>query len=325
VGTTAGAVDKSADAKQLDEGMAAMRSLLQRTGVAIGAAATAVIGGLGYQRLHDVFPVPRTVEPWLTWVLIGSLIAAVVGSAWLAARFLRAQRRILIKSDLEDSTAKPRRWWFDRRATKEGETVEEVLREHAAEEGAATMHAVERRALRLHRISRRTLDPEQLPSRETVAKEAERLDEAVSIALHRASAALLEHRSRNAFGGRTAVPLALAVAGIVGLFALADYYKGERDLIDLRKKCAEAQDAGVVNACEPFEEPDLTAQRIARNIEAAVAARRGATQTPDPTPEQKALIVRVAACAKEINANAATKGLEADVKSAAIALCAQSG
>ena len=153
-GIAAGAVDATADTKQLAEGMADVRSLLQRTATAIGAVAAAVLTGLGYTQLHEIFPVPANASEASKDLLVVAMVAAVVGSAWLASRFFSAQRRILVSSDL--SKTKDLGW--------EKNLAQRVLDEHAREEGATSLNTLERRALRLDRVSRR-LDPETQQSK----------------------------------------------------------------------------------------------------------------------------------------------------------------
>src|SRR5437867_9033636 len=126
--TASGAVSPTADATQLGEGMKEVRSLLQRTGALLGAAATAVLAGLGYARLHEIFPVPANAGH--SWRLaIAFFVAAVLGSAWLAGRFLAAQRRILLNSD-------PDSWDKFRLKGDDKTTAEDILEEHAREEEA---------------------------------------------------------------------------------------------------------------------------------------------------------------------------------------------
>jgi hypothetical protein len=203
--------------------------------------------------------------------------------------------------------------------------VQSVLDEHAAEEVAASLYMLELRSLRLARLSRRLASADESRSK-TLASEAKRLDEKVSIALTRAAATLLEDRARRVFRGwPTALALGIAAAGFVGLFATVDYYKGQRSLFESREKCAKAEEAGVTDACDPFERKDISDVR--RGEAAAKAARdkvRKAYQTQNTTDAQNALIARVAACSRAINASEASAALDAAVKANAIALCATS-
>jgi hypothetical protein len=329
----AAAVDLDADAKQLADGMAAIRSLLQRTATAIGAVATAVIGGLGYAQLHNAFPIPQTAGPGSKTLLGASLIAAIAGSAWLAGRFFSAQRRILLATEPEPAAVtgtwdRIKRWVAGRRqdpTAAEQVLVRAVLDEHAAEEVAASLYMVELRALRLGRLSRRLATTDEQRS-SALALEAKRLEGTVSIALTRAAATLLEDRARRVFRGwPTVLALTIAAAGLVGLFATVDYYKGQRTLFEMREKCAKAETAGVTDACAPFETKDVSDVRRAQA--AAKQAREKVKQAFNAqlaTDEQKASIARVVACSRAINADETSASLDPPVKSNAIALCATS-
>ena len=312
-GTAGGAVDPNADSKQLAEGMAGIRSLLQRTGTAIGAAATAILVGLGWAELHESFPIPENVG-WGSKVLLAvSLVAAVVGSAWLAARFFTSQRRILVASDLSKTKDLGREKKFAQR----------VLDEHAAEEGAASLHALELRALRFDRVARRLDKPEDDELRKRLTAEAARLCAVVGITLSRAAATVLEARARTVFRSvLTAALLFVAAFGIVGLFVVADYYKGERSLFELRQKCLKAEKEGVTDACAAFETADQTTARQDA-AEAKRTEREGNAAAPGTVSvAQKEALQLYGACQTAINKRPDTRLLPAAVKANAIEACA---
>jgi hypothetical protein len=316
-GIATGAVDPSADGKQLDKGMEGVRSLLQRTGAGLGAAATAVLTGLGVTRLHEIFPIPANEGWWPTKVaLIAAIIAAVAGSAALASIFFIAQRRIMMTTDPGD--------WKDLRG-EDKESARTVLDQHAWEEDGRTLQDVELRALRLERISRRLAGSEKTRSEE-IKREADRLYALVSIGLHRAAATVLENRSRRAFTTwPTLAALVAASAGIVGLFALADYYKGQRDLSKLVADCVKAENEGALGACDVFQdgsEPSLLT--IRKQADAATAAVQAAQEAEDVdlSPEQEALLERAELCSQVVENVPALKKTSETVRAQVVALCA---
>lgn len=200
---------------------------------------------------EQIFPLPAGSSRCLVVLAVAGSSGGLIGAAWLASRFFGAQRRILISSEQEHgSRLWP--WW---RAKRKGFTNFErglrnqVFDEQAREDGAKTLRDVELRALRYERIARRTKNEERAKA---LQAEADRLNGDVRLALVQAAAVVLERRSHQAFKGLfSVIPLLLTIAGIIVVFGLADWSQGERDLIALRKSCAEAQKAGAVNACDP--------------------------------------------------------------------------
>lgn len=314
--TATGAVDPSAGSEKLDEGMAAVRSLLQRTGAGLAAAATAIFAGLGWAELHEVFPVPANVGLASKVVLVAAVVAAVGGAAWLAAIFLYAQRRVLMTTDPDDWTG-----LNDEDKAK----AENVLKQHGREEGSKNLEGVELRALRLDRVARR-LSSETDPSASEVQREADRLFAFVSIALHRAAATVLENRSRRAFGSFwTAVALAAAAGGTVTMFAIADYYEGQRELSTLVTSCVKAEAEGVVGACEPFERADSVSLRTIRkqaDLAAEVLGEAQATPPDKLDQKQERLLERFALCQAKVDELPALKDLPLAVRAEAARLCA---
>jgi hypothetical protein len=250
----------SADAKKRDrpglylderrEQMNQMRALLQRFGAAFGTAAAALFAGLGYTQIHKVFPLPAGTSGWLVVPAAVCSAAALFGAAVLASRFFGAQRRIPCWSKLT-SPGWPR--YFRREpdtgfSHRERKIRDRVFTEAAAEEEAANLLAIELRAERLGRIARRTADTDR---RDRLEKEAERLEAVVVGALVTTTQFVLEHRSAKAFKGLgTAIPLVITVLGTIGIFGLADWSQGQRELITLRKDCAAAVKGGAPHACD---------------------------------------------------------------------------
>ena len=268
-------VSPSSGADDLAKGMEGVRSMLQRTGAALGAASAAVLAALGLTQAYELFPLPQGLDPEQKLSIVVSALAgaalALGGATWLAARFFSAQRRILLDSSgLQGDTVAERA------------EVMRVLTEHAREENARNLLALELRALRLDRIARRrkaaqlrssVQSPPALAS-SGIQAEADRLHSVVSIALTRAAAVLLERRARDVFrGGRTAAALVMTLGGLLLLFGVGDYTDGERDLVELRKACSEAKPGA--QACETVvPDNDEEAASIASEVEAQRKAKR---------------------------------------------------
>jgi hypothetical protein len=314
--TATGAVDPAADVEQLTAGMKEVRSLLQRTGALLGTAATAVLSGLSYTQLHQIFPVPANVSGLSKVLLVASLAAAVIGSMWLAGRFLRAQRMILITSD-------DTKWPDDMLRGEDRTTGIRVLREHAQEELAEGLRDVELRALRLEKVARRLKASGDARAGATAA-EADRLYSFVATALHRAAATILQDRSRRAFSpGLTLVAFLLAAVGIAGAFGFADYYKGQRGLTELRSKCVTAESAGVTDACKAFETSSMETKRKA----AAATAKAAATKKLEAaqnrlSPSQRLILQRAKDCQTAVAGDPALAALPAATQTQVVGACA---
>lgn len=226
------------EAADLREALQKIRDLLQKFGAALGAGAAAIMAGLGYTQLHKIFPLPAHWS-WLYLLLaLAASASALGGAAWLAARFFAAQRRIVIDTEWED----------DPFTNAERKVIRPAVKDTAAEHEARTLLDLELRAQRFSRIARRVNDKAE---KEQFERQAEQLTGAIRLSLLRAVVRVLEHRANDAFRGRdTKVAMALTIAGIISVFGLADWSQGKRDLIGLRKSCAEAQKAGAVDACK---------------------------------------------------------------------------
>lgn len=287
-------------------GMKEMRELLRRFGAAIGAAAAAIMTGLGYAQVHEIFPLPANAnETRLAALAAASAVAALLGAAWLTGRFFAAQRRIVITSAQDDRDFKLRRRRTFTRAERRLRNA--VFSDAAAEYGAATFEALELRGLRLRRIERRL--PESDPVRKPVKAEAERIENFVPLVLYRAALKVLEWRAQQAFRGRfTATATLLAIAGVLGLFGLADWSKGQRELISLRKACAEATTAGAANACDPVTPSDQLRE-----------AERDATNKV--VQARLATVARASECWRLIRDNEVLAAATAEMKQAVFDAC----
>jgi hypothetical protein len=257
-GASSPGVYSLAERAELEEANKEMRALLQRTGTALGVAAVAILGGLGYARLHDIFPIPKNVPSWTQWASLAAIATAFLGSAILSARFFAAQRRILIGSDLSGLA------WPSRKRARP------ILQDFASEEEARDIVDVDLRAIRLDRIAHR-LEREGNVEHAAVQAEADRLGAFVDGALGSAATHLLESRTKAAFFGLvTAISFLLAVSGTVASFGFADYFKSQRDLATLRADCLKAEESGVIDACAPYE---TKARQDAKRQDAAARAK----------------------------------------------------
>jgi hypothetical protein len=305
-----GGVDPAADAADLAKANEAMRSLLQRTGTALGAIATAIMTGLGWARLNDVFPIPRNAETWTWMALVAALLAALGGSAWLASIFFYAQRRIMIGTTTHSRAPMN---------NEDTETVDRILTENARPEEAPGIRDVELRALRFERIARalRSLDDKAASA---LQAESDRLYGVVRMTLHQAATVVLEHRSRRAFSRwPTFLALALAAVGIILSFAIADYYKGERDLSASRVTCGKGEKS-FPSACAPFETSAARAKRHNEQKATEAANRVTKARSIDATKRtlaQKRLLKAAGDCQKSIPAS-----VSGPTRAKAVALCA---
>jgi hypothetical protein len=213
--------------------MADVRTLLQRAGAGLAVGAAAVLSGLGYTQVHQLFPLPpisKLGSLVLIAVAVASALVAVLGAAAVSSILLQAQRRILMSSRAEDCDFKGRR---------EKWLIESVYLPAAAGEGAVELADLDLRAERLHRCAARM--PSDDPARQRVEDEASRLDSVVVLAVRQAASKILEWRAARAFRGPyTAIAVVAAALGIIGLFASADYSKGVRDQVDIAVKCQKA-------------------------------------------------------------------------------------
>ncbi len=258
---------------ELRKSIDAIRANIRAFGAAIGTGATAILAGLGWTTIHNLFPPPQK-HAWIA--LIGVLlgIVAVIASLLLTALFFAAQRRVVFKpSDPKGAVGL---------AKHEQTLVEQVLVEHASEEGASSAAALEMRALRLERIARERAAPDDTDTKALVA-EAARLNDRLVIAGVRAAASVVESRNEALFRAShkniALIAAAMAASSIIGLFFLADFSKGQRELIDLQAKCAKVAEAKRPTACE-----DVSGQTPAASTSPAATKTVTATPTPNLKP-----------------------------------------
>jgi hypothetical protein len=286
---SAGAVDAAADAQQLHDGMAGIRTSLQQTGSALGAVGGVLIAGLGWTRVHDLFPLPAENRPYLLVAAIVAALAATGGSAGLAAQFFLAQRRILVATDHDDLAGE------SELEPQEQEIQSRIERGHARTEYGETLLDLEMRAFRFERMARNASCDEQ----KKLKAEAARLNELVSIGGTRVAATILERRAARAFtGSQTLAALSLAILGTAGLFGLADYSRGQRDLIKLRTDCALAVQKVKTDPCAGFLETasrQSTTTTASKANEAAYELGRATAQAR--TAGNLGTFRRYAACA----------------------------
>lgn len=314
-GTGSGGADPWANPQWIVDVMASMRTLLQRTGAVLGAAATALLAGLGYAQLHNIFPIPKNVGSYTHILLFIFLLAAFGGAAWLTAIFFMAQRQILIGT-----------YWNDDLGRADTQIADRVKNEFAREEDAASIRAVELRAVRLAGVAR-ALSGTDAKGAKAAKGESDRLWGVVHLALVRTAATILEERSRRAFRGLpTIIAFLAAVIGIVGIFALSDYYKGQRDLYLAREKCAQAEANGIVGACSAYETPSLTKKR--QDAETKLkneAAQKAAAALASLSPAQTKALTQAADCEVAIAALQKEERPSSQARLRAVALCAARG
>jgi hypothetical protein len=342
-----GAVDPAADTPQLEKGMEAVRDHLRRVGAALGTLGTAVVGGLSYARLNEMFPVPPAIPAWEVYLLAGlGLALSFGGLVYSGGRFFRAQRRILL-TEVSDNAGgewsrKKRLWaaWnvlFHSEAaspppgefvpsairnslsSKERELVRRIFDDFAHGESASSLQALDLRKLRLSRIERRML-PSQNPDRHAWVKaEADYLERYESNAATGAAATVLEQRAQDVFRGwRTPLGLLVTAIGAALVWGVADYSKGQRDLIDLQANCAKAEAAGAIDACDILLNDQ---RRRALDRAAHKAAQTVQTQKEELGPADQKIFDAKAKCRDELsNAPPWTNASKAD-KAATLALC----
>lgn len=245
------------DDKELDTSMQLMRSDLGAFGKSIGAIATGIIGALGYTRFNDIFPFPLGAPGWLGPATVAAATCGLAATTFLVFRFFFAKRRILIwpppppgiplslralsflaglvKHPLKFDPKKPHsplhRWG-------ERHLIIKMTQPYAEGEGLKSLYAVEGKRRQLLREAHQKQPTGATDTAEW--KEAYRLERVVDLALWDAADAVLERRTRGAFGGPVAtIAIILAVGGIGFTFATADWAKGRRTLPEQRVREAQ--------------------------------------------------------------------------------------
>jgi len=215
--------------KGFEDAMQDLRNDLGAFGKSIGTIATGIITALGYTRFNDIFPFPLGAPGWLGPAAVAAALCGLGGTTFLIFRFFFAKRRILILPPKELSAP----WWRGERRV-----IIRMTQPYAESENLPSLDAVEQKRLGLLK----TAHAEQPAGATDTAewKEAYRLERVVDLALWDASNAVLERRTRGAFGGPVAtVAIVLAVGGIGFTFAVADWAKGRRTLPEQRAREAQ--------------------------------------------------------------------------------------
>lgn len=255
--STSSAVGSASAADGVGDDMQAIRDHLRAVGSGIGVGLGALLTGLGYTQIHKLFPLPAG-HGYFAVLAFACSAAALIGAAILVGRFYAAQRRVPVSTDRDRPP--PQAWLVKlllmvvaSNRSPDGLTSDECARrdrvydQSARDEGAHTLKALELRAYRMARIGRKVGDERGAG----LVKESERLLDAVDEALGQGAAAVLERRAEQAFSGWfTRIPALLTIAGIIGIFGLADWSQGQRELVAVGKQCGEAKAA--IAACGRF-------------------------------------------------------------------------
>lgn len=224
-------VDSEASTSDLLKGLETIRGGLQKYGAALGAGATALLGGIGWATIHNLYPVPQD-QKWLGPLVILLAILGSLASFGAAASFFSAQRRIVF------DTADPRE--APGLTSGEKAVVVRVLTDFAKANGAFRLKDLELRAQRLERIARTRKDDAQAAA---LSKEAARISSEVNYAAVTAATSVLESRNERQFRVLRFPPspfvalAGLALVSVLFVFYLSDFSKGQRELIDLQIKC----------------------------------------------------------------------------------------
>jgi len=259
-----------------------------------------------------LFDVSIAKERVLLALAAAGAAAAFGGAAWFSSRFFAAQRRILLAAKESDCQG----------LSKEDTTARDsVYRAQAAAEVAPSLHALELRSYRLARMARAL--PKEDPRKRSWEEEAKRLFEAVDEAIHWAAVAILERRSATAFSGKgTRSALAFAIAGIILVFGLADYAKGQRDLIELRATCQAAVTKGATDACDSVRDSKTVGALKKAADDKQKAAKDALDRLRGGLPlDEQGRLQRLEACTTLLSTHDALSGDDAVVKAAIVRAC----
>jgi hypothetical protein len=299
----------------LKESLKEVRAHLRRLGSALAAGATAILAGLGYKTLHDLFPAPDTDRYLVPAIAAIGAALALTGAGWLTLRFFGAQRQIPLSTDTAGLLGRLGKFDDDERDLRD-----EIYLRAAQEEGVDSLYAMELNAMRLEKLAQRATDPKRA---ERYQSQADRLNTKLRTTVLATAAMILERRADRVYRGpQTKIAFASAAAGIVLLFGAADYSKGERDSIALQKSCAEADKAGAKDPCTGVV--DFTPKPMPQTSSPDAAAERATLQQARGSLPRRArrVVRRVAGCRRIADAHPALNRPGAGAaKQTAVARC----
>lgn len=259
-------VDIAAQADAYSKSMDEMRGDLGAFGKSVGGIAVAVITALGYTRFNDIFPFPLGAPSWLGPSTAAAAACGLGATTFLVFRFFFAKRRITFdypEPPYKNDTADPLRtinlrlydffvggkkpgepdpakeptapWW-----RRERRLILQETQPYAESENFKSLWALDDTRTSLLKALHERYRDGKFPKDEADWAQAYRLGQVADLAVWDASAAILERRTRGAFGGPVAtVAIILAVGGIGFTFATADWAKGRRTLPEQRVREAQ--------------------------------------------------------------------------------------
>ncbi len=218
-----------------------VRDDLTKYGTAMGVGSVIVVGGSAVVNYDSMFPLADS-RAWVA--VVATFAAAIVGSVALTARFFIAKRRILIDT-MEFMERRPAPSFVRTVPSRQGgmsiderRIVERRLREFAHEEGVADVTLAEARAERLRRVAGAAAAEGEAEVAKLARTEAQRLSAGLSAAISQAALLVVERRSAAVYKSVWAITFALMAAfGAVGVFVVADWSKGEREVVEAWVQC----------------------------------------------------------------------------------------
>ena len=244
-------VDIASQADAYSKSMDEMRADLGAFGKSVGGIVVAVITALGYTRFNDIFPFPLGAPGWLAPSTAAAAACGLGATTFLIFRFFFAKRRITFEYPEpaeKDAAKEPTAPWW----RPEQRLIIEETQAYAQGEGFASLWALDnKRTHILKGLHER--HPDGIPEDDADWSRAYRLGQVIDLAVWDASAAVLERRTRGAFGGPIAtVAIILAVGGIGFTFATADWAKGRRTVPEQRVREAQVCIEQAKKSLEPF-------------------------------------------------------------------------
>lgn len=302
-------IDIAALSKGFSTSMDEMRGDLGKFGKSVGGIIVAVITALGYTRFNDIFPFPLGAPGWLGPSTVAAAACGLGATTFLIFRFFFAQRRITfdypeppkkqagglrrtIKFRLHDffvggspaaepdATKEPVAPWWRR----ERRLIIHETQPYAYAEGFASLWALDEKRKNLLKELHGRYPDGKFPKDDAEWARAYRLEQVLDLGAWDASVAILERRTRGAFGGPIAtVAIILAVGGIGFTFATADWAKGRRTVPEQRvreaKVClAQARTATVPSDTEALVQACLSKAKL--DLGSTVSTVTVTTTTP---------------------------------------------